>query len=389
MLPLIYRKINLNKLYIIGLAYLIRVSVSSFGNNYDFDSYKFVVLALQNGITPWETYRYNYGISWAFLLFILEFLSMGNEIFFRYLIILVLTLADIYIAYIIWIKFGKKFALIFLFNPVSIIITGYYNQFDNLALAIGLAAIVNMEKKGNQFKSFALLFLSLITKHNLLLFLFWIFISKRLQREKYFLATFPILAFFVHFLPFIFVSREVRDAVLSNVFMYWSNNNAPLWQLLVRNKELIESLSNNNLWHHGRVWMLLFFVSVSIFGFFRSQKCIINNFFAYTLALVFFSSAITSQFFAIAAIGASSFYNPAFLTFFIFGMVWLVTEPSGLEIDIFVPLINYVNFDGWRDLPLLLLPGLLFHFIKTKRHFALRSHVARISIIKNVFSRKH
>jgi hypothetical protein len=109
---------------------------------------------------------------------------------------------------------------------------------------------------------------------------------------------------------------------------------------------------------------------VSIVGFFRSRKSIISNFFVYTLALVFFSSAITSQFFAISAIGASSFYNPAFLIFFIFGMIWLVTEPSGLKIDIFVPLVSYMNFDGWRDLPLL-------------------SHVARISIMKNMFSRKH
>jgi hypothetical protein len=314
---------------------------------------------------------------------------MSNELLFRYLVILVLTISDIYIAYIIWIKFSKKYALIFLFNPISIIITGYYNQFDNLALAIGLAAIVNMEKKGNSFKSFVLLFLSLITKHNLLLFFFWLFISKKLQGEKYFLATFPILAFFIHFVPFIIVSREVRDAVLSNVFLYWSNNNAPFWQLLVRDKELIESFSNNNLWHHGRVWMLLFFVSVSIVGFFRSRKSIISNFFVYTLALVFFSSAITSQFFAISAIGASSFYNPAFLIFFIFGMIWLVTEPSGLKIDIFVPLVSYMNFDGWRDLPLLLLPGLLYHFYKTKKHFSLLSHVARISIMKNMFSRKY
>lgn len=368
MLPLIYGKINLNKLYIFGLAYLIRISVSGFGNNYDFDSYKFVVLALQNGITPWETYRYNYGISWALILFILDFLSIGNEIVFRYLIIFILTLSDIYISYIIWNKFGKKFALIFLFNPISILITGYYNQFDNLALAIGLAACVNIEKRGDSYKSIIFLTLSLLTKHNLFLFFFWILLSKRLHKEKYFLATIPVLVFSLHFLPFIMVSREARDAVVSNVFLYWSNNNAPFWQLLVRNKDLIESLSNNNLWHHGRVWMILFFISVFVVGLFRCQKSILNNFFVYTLALVFFSSAITSQFFAIAAIGASSFYNPAFLIFFIFGMIWLVTEPSGLEIDFFIPIINYINFDGYRDLPLLLLPGLLLHFKKIKKY---------------------
>ncbi len=343
-----------------------RLFVSHFGYNYDFESYKLVATAVENHITPWETYRYNYGVMWSLVLVVLDFVSVNNEFVFRGLIIMVLTLSDVYIASVIAKKYGLKFGLIFLFNPISIIVSGYYNQFDNLALAIALAAVVNIEKRGSIFKSCLLLSLSLITKHNFILFLFWILISKKLKREKYIISTVPILCFILHFVPFAFISSDVRRAILSNVFLYWSNNNAPLWQLILQNDSLINYLSDNNQWHHGRVWMILFFLSLSILGILSRSNSITTNFFSYSIGLVLFASAITSQFFAIAAIGASAYFNLAFILFFTFGTLWLLAEPSGLQLPAFIHLVESTNFDGWKALPLLLVPGI--SLILLRRH---------------------
>lgn len=365
MLLQFFQKINLTHLQIALLAYVIRLSLINFGNNYDFDSYKLVVTALQNNITPWETYRYNYGITWSLILLILNFVSMDNQFIFRCLVILILTGADIYIAHIISKKYGQKLALFFLFNPISIIITGYYNQFDNLALAIGLFAILALDNK-KYHKSIIYFSLSLTIKHNMLLFLLWILMSNRFRKEKYLICAIPIGIFFIHFLPFIFISDECREAIKSNVFFYWSNNNAPFWQFLVQNQELREYIGNNNLWHHGRLWMILFFLSVSFTGFIKRNNLLLDNFFVYTLALVFFSSAITSQFFAIAAIGAGAYFNPAFSLFFALGTLWLLAEPSGLNLLVIGDFVDFINFDGWKSLPFLLLPGIIYHSLQKR-----------------------
>jgi hypothetical protein len=349
---------------VILLSFLLRFGVSHRGKNSDFDAYERVVIAVDNWVTPWETYGYNYGIIWAVLLFLLDFISLNNQFIFRILVITILTAADLYIAKVIAFRFGKKFGIIFLLNPISVLITGYYNQFDNLALAIGLAALININQGGKKIWSIILLSCSLITKHNLVLFLPWIFFNKQYRKDRYTYTLVPLSVFMLHFLPFTLSSPYAPKAIWSNVFLYWSNNNAPLWHFIINNEKLIKDLSDHNAWHHGRIWMILFFASVTAIGYMRQSKGIVDNFFVYTLCLVIFSSAITSQFYAIAAIGASAFFNPAFILFFAFGAIWLLAEPNGLHINSVKLIFDFFNYNGWKATPFLLLPGIIWIFIK-------------------------
>jgi len=44
-----------------------------------------------------------------------------------------LSLVDLGIFFVLWKKFGRPAAALFFLNPISVIITGYQSQFDNLA----------------------------------------------------------------------------------------------------------------------------------------------------------------------------------------------------------------------------------------------------------------
>ena len=349
-------------LYFIFIGLFLRLVVSIKGNNSDFEAYKLVVLALRNGITPWETYSYNYGIIWAVILFVLDFISFHNSYVFRILIILVLASADLYIATVIANKFGHKYGVLFFLNPISILITGYYNQFDNLGLAIGLCAIMNLNQFSNRnnLKTIILLTLSLMTKHNLVLFLPWIFFNAKLKTVRYKLTFIPAILFSLHFTPFMLISSDVFRAIYSNVFMYWSANNAPFWQFWFRDKQLVNYLSDNAQWHHGRIWMTLFFLSVTIVGIWSRKKSITSSFFLYCIIFVLFSSAITTQFYAIGAIGAAAFFNRFFLLYFVFATLWIFGDPTGLDIEIFSNLFLNLSLHGWNSLPFFLLPGILW-----------------------------
>jgi hypothetical protein len=350
-------------LFLIIFGFIARIVVSIKGNNFDFESYRIVALAIQNGITPWETYRYNYGIAWAVIIFILDLLSFHSTLFFRILLILTLTIADLYISSVIAKQFNYKFGLLFFLNPISIMITGYYNQFDNLAIAVGLMAIINLsrfKRNSKHLLTIFLLTLSLMIKHDLLFFLPWIFFSKELSSIKFKITTIPLTLYILHFLPFMAMGSDVYRAIYSNVFMYWSANNAPFWQFWFRDKDLVKYLSDNAQWHHGRIWMILFFLSVTAVGILNRKNSILNNFFLYSICFVLFSSAITTQFYAIGAIGAAAFFNLFFVFYFLFGALWILADPSGLGLESVQKLFIKINLHGWNSLPIFLLPGLIW-----------------------------
>ena len=49
-----------------------RLAVSQRGYNFDFESYQLVVAADEQGLTPWQTNRYNYGPIWFYILEIFD-----------------------------------------------------------------------------------------------------------------------------------------------------------------------------------------------------------------------------------------------------------------------------------------------------------------------------
>jgi len=166
-----------------------RIAVASFGHNFDFKSYLNVINVIEKGRNVYATkVRYNYGPVWFNILFFLDSCTASfdnNQLAFAYAISLLLTLVDIGIFFVINKEIGFIPAVLFFLNPISIIITGFHRQFDNLAILIGMLAVLylgdNMEISFSRKKVWGLILLgfSLMTKHVLLAFPFWLAVKQR------------------------------------------------------------------------------------------------------------------------------------------------------------------------------------------------------------------
>ena len=280
---------------LILLGIFLRLILSTLKPNFDFESYCIVGKIVGNfGNVYAETSRYNYGP----LFFCIQGLSywlanlFPNWISaFRIIIISILTCADLGITAFICKKFGRKKAIIFFLNPVSIIITGYHNQFDNIAVLFALLSIYfyNEEKDFNKKDFLFVLFLSLslITKHILFIFPFFILIKKELPLKKRALYSFvPPLVFLFSFVPFAIQSKEALSGIINNVFLYKSFNNYPLLNF-------IEPVSNF-------LSLDVFVIKMSlIVGLLIRKKNYDTQLFIYFIALVSLSSAIANQYLAI------------------------------------------------------------------------------------------
>ena len=353
-------------------GFILRIGLVFSSTNFDFESYKITSTLVLDGIPPWQSQRYNYGIMWSLILSGLQLLSFNSDFIFRLLIILVLSLADLSISLTLRSWFGYKTAFIFFLNPVSIIITGHYNQFDNLSISVGLLALVSLIRFQNnpKFKyllgAILLFSLSLMIKHNLVLFLFWFIFSSFSKRIKLSLVAVPCSLFLLHFTPFMLISSKDRESILSAVFKYWSSNNAPFWKFWFWDKSFAESLGDHTAWHHGRLWMILMLLSVTTVGYFSRRATLEKQFAVFTISLIIFASAITSQFLAIAAVGASVFINLGFILYFFTASLYLSSEPAGLNISALNSIVSVSGWNAWNVAPFLLSLGVMRQMLKRK-----------------------
>jgi hypothetical protein len=216
---------NNNKIFFVLLLILfsifIRFYISLLGFNFDYGSWKIVGDIVASGKNVYEvTERYSYGPFWAIILGIFRYFSLfffNDWLVFRFLIILFLSFADLLIGYFLW-KNSSFLAFIwFLTNPISIYTTGFHNQFDNLAIALGLIGLLLIEKNRQKIKGYLLLGLSIATKHIFLFFPLWLLIKARNKKERL-LSFIPWLVFIVSFFPFL-TSKKAFFGILDNVFL--------------------------------------------------------------------------------------------------------------------------------------------------------------------------
>src|SRR5664279_132719 len=163
-----------------------RLLVATCGHNYDVDSWQIVANIVERGANVYaSTERYTYGPVWFQILHGLDLLAGHNPAVLRYLVAGFLSLVDVGIFYILWRKYGRVAACLFFFNPISVIITGYHSQIDNLAVLLGLLAAWlvgdEFDRPLNRRKLLGLfvLGLSLATKHLLFAFPFWLAVKQR------------------------------------------------------------------------------------------------------------------------------------------------------------------------------------------------------------------
>ena len=105
---------------------------------------------------------------------------------FRAYIVTLLTLADLGIALWLAKNHSMKTSLFFFLNPISIVITGYHNQFDNIAVFFALLSVSFVDDKNENITkndAIAIMFLSLslITKHILYAFSYGFWFVRMLE----------------------------------------------------------------------------------------------------------------------------------------------------------------------------------------------------------------
>ncbi|MDQ4125733.1 MAG: hypothetical protein M3134_09065 [Actinomycetota bacterium] len=299
----------------VGLRYW----VSTLGSNFDLESYGIVADIVDRGGNVYaETERYNYGPIWFY---VLGFLRGLSELFsdpagaFRALLIGLLTLADVGIWVVLHRRYGRIAGFLFFLNPVSIIITGYHNQFDNVAILVGLLAMVVYAT--SFVPGLLLLGLSLTVKHVLLVFPLWLAIKEKGLERKLTALVVPIAMLVFSFVPFL---PEGREGIVSNVVLYRGHDNAPFWHgvLPVQLQPLISPF-------------VLFAGATLVLGFVWRRRSHLDLVLLYLLALVVFAPSIANQYLAIAIPAVAAFPSAFFLPFQVLAAWFLAAHPEGLH----------------------------------------------------------
>lgn len=208
-------------LLLIFFFLFLRFYVSFLGFNFDYGSWKIVAEIMSLGKNVYEvTERYSYGPFWALILGVFRYFSLlffNDWLVFRYLVILFLSLADLLIGYFLWKKISLLAFFWFLTNPISIYTTGFHNQFDNLAIALGLISLFLIEKNQQRIIGYLILGVSIATKHLFLFLPLWLLIKARNKKERL-LSFIPWLVFVVSFIPFL-TSKKAFFGILNHVFL--------------------------------------------------------------------------------------------------------------------------------------------------------------------------
>lgn len=327
--PKVGEWLNFSPLIICGiiLAVGLRMFAASLGQNYDLLSYRIVAkIVCAGGNVYSETTRYNYGPIWFYILGAAHSLSVKifhSKTAFHYLIALFLSLVDLGIFFSLWKKFSLKAAFLFLLSPVSIIITGYHSQFDNLALLFGLWSVLIFDNNRKEYTpkqltwGILLLSLSITTKHLLFLFPLWLALKITNNWHKLLVLVAPPIIFIASFLPYWAIGHE---GIVQNVFLYKSHNDAPFVNFFF--PQLVNYINPQ----------VLFFAILSAGALLFQKQPPLRSLLTYSAMLVIFSSAFANQYLVIVAPFIAVFPNLAFIAYTATATWFLLINDSGLNI---------------------------------------------------------
>ncbi len=256
----------------------LKYRISFEGHRYDFESYKIqadCALAGKNIYTCTE--RYNYGPLWYGVVGALRD-GTESDREFRTRLVVLLSIADTGVAALLWFSIGLVPALLFLLNPISLIVSGLYNQFDVIAILIafiGIAPFVRGDlTEGRMWWFSACLGVSLLLKH-VLAFLPVMLFARADFRRYWIQLIFPYVIFAFGFVPF--VTSESLDSIVQNVFLYQSVHNVGL------PKGVIKAINPDLLLSHPIFFLALLFGWLLFLGL-QAREWKVFHFFALALA---------------------------------------------------------------------------------------------------------
>jgi len=194
-----------------------------FSGNFDVGSYaKVAEIVRRGGDLYGETHRYNYAPAWAVVVSAAAWLAAMANVSLGSVIGGLLLGTDLATAWVLYRLAGRgrrgaAVALLFFANPVSVITTGHYLQFDNVAILFLLLAILAARRlPERRVGAVAALSASLLVKHVTAFFpLLFVGGSGRRGLGR-FAAAVPYAVFAASFVPF----WRSWPAIRENVFGY-------------------------------------------------------------------------------------------------------------------------------------------------------------------------
>ncbi len=329
----INNKFNYIILFVIIIGVAFRILVSTYGFNVDMEYWRlFADVIKYNG--PIYEVGMNYGPVWAYLLYFFDqipFFIDGEIESLRFKVTIFLTFIDLLIFITIIKIHSLKIGTIFFLNPISIFITGFHSQFDNLAVFFGLLAILvykkNKEVIGFYFCSF-LLFISLITKHILLIFPIWLAVKEKKISRKILIIFIPIILFLVGFIPFVENYSLIYDYVLN----YKSTDNGIFWRIFT--PQFLGTYVG---------YSLLFIITLLVLSLFFENNNKIETYYLYLISIVLFSPAIANQYLAIPIIAIAYFWNRFFFLYTVACSLFFLVDYTALDIEYIKDIVGWTR----------------------------------------------
>jgi hypothetical protein len=301
-----------------------RLLVATCGHNYDMDSWQLVAGIADRGENVYAaTERYNFAPGWFHILHGLNLLSGRNPVVFRYVVAGFLSLADIGIFFFLWRRFGRLAGGWFLLNPISIIISGYQCNFDNVAIWLGLLAAGLMgddfDRRLDRRKLLGLtvLGLSLVVKHVFFAFPFWLAVKQKGLLQKLVVILVPVLIFAVSFVPYWHTGSE---GIMQNVFRYRSFTNEFFYRLFL--PQLVQFMFGG---------LAIWFFLLILFAFICRRKNTVEFLLFYTGVLVAGSPANINEYLAIPGAFVATHLNVFTILYTAVGTLHLLVDPNGFH----------------------------------------------------------
>jgi hypothetical protein len=321
--------INLRILLVLTLGVILRLLMPLRGYNVDAESWRIVAdIVNQNGNVYAETWRYPYGPVWAQILHVLDKLPFGLYLqpieALRWKAACFLTLVDVGIFFFLFRVYGLMASVIFFLNPISIIITGYQIQLDNLAVLVGMISVFIIQNKKNNLNlicGLIVMGLSLCVKHLFFIFPLWLAFKEKLVIKKLLIIFIPFSIFLLSFIPYL---PEGLKGVVDNVLLYRSwNHNAPFWKLFGPS-----FLVSKQFTHFP-----LFVGSLLILGLIWKSRKLLDSLHLYLVSLVNFASSIGNHYLAICVPSISVNWNWGYAIYTLVVSIHLLFDADALHLQ--------------------------------------------------------
>ena len=332
-------------LLVAAVAVALRLTVAGYGSNYDLAAYREVAEIVHRGGNVYaETAKYNYAPAWFYLLGAFRWVAhrfANPALAFGYVVPAFLSLVDLALGAILLRRFGPVAALCFLFHPVSILITGYHRQFGSLALLVGFLSALAFESGREEaggawdggldgpgkarWAGVGALGASLIAKHALFAFPFWLAVRQRTRRVRLLVLFVPPALFLASFLPYL--GGGGARGILDDVFLYKARFEIPLlgsWlpAIVVEDLPLLVSVLSTLAFLGALV------AGAWIFERERPTRALL----LYTALLVAFAPGAANQYLALVVPFVVVYRNPFTVLFTVVASLHLLIDRYGLHL---------------------------------------------------------